>query len=154
MATELSFKEAFERLVTILNEKNLGWIVAQVEEQIRVGIPVPRRVKELRLTRRSAELQVLFRRDDEMEPGRAVEFRTTIDYTDAEQLRLLLSAIHYAIVSTASMGRVVTRRFPGLVFLSEQDDHRFAVSELEQEERLRAVDQLQHAIVELIAELP
>src|ERR1700720_625651 len=99
MATELSFRQAFERLKAILNEKNLGWIVAQVEDQIRLGKPVPRRVKELKLTRRPTESLVRFRGDDEMKPGRAAEFRGTVDYTEGEQLKLLFSAIHYAILS-------------------------------------------------------
>jgi hypothetical protein len=55
MATELSLSQAFDRLVTILNGNRLGWVVAQVEDEIRLGKPVTRRVKELKLANYPAE---------------------------------------------------------------------------------------------------
>jgi hypothetical protein len=153
MATELSFSQAFDRLVTILNGSRLGWVVAQVEDEIRLGKPVTRRVKELKLAQYPVDPTTRFRRYDALEPGREVQFRATVAYTDAERLKLLLSAIHQIIIGTATIAKVTTQHFPGLVFVSEEDDHVFVVKDLEQEDRMRAVIRLQQAIDQLNSQL-
>jgi hypothetical protein len=153
MAAELSLRQAFDRLVTILDEKNLSWIVTQIEDQIRQGKPATRRVKELRLSSYRTDLSPRFPSDEVLRPGREVQFRATEEYTDTERLELMLSAIRQAIVSTAAVAKVVTQHFSGLIFVSEQDEHEFAVSELESRERLTAVDRLQHALDELKTQL-
>jgi hypothetical protein len=65
----------------------------------------------------------------------------------------MLSAIHQTIFSTATVAKVATQHFPGLIFVSEQDDHVFAVKDLEQEERMGAVARLQRAIEQLNSQL-
>lgn len=152
MAVEISFSEAFKKVVEILNDKSLGWIVEQVEEQIRLGKPVSRHVKELKAKRRSVETAELFR-IDALAPGRAVEFRATVDFTDAEKLELLLSAIHQAIVSTSQMEKVVTKHFPGFVFTPENNGHKFSINQLDRKKWLRTAAQLQHAIENLKSHL-
>ena len=146
MATNLSFSEAFARLVSMLNEKELNWIVSQVEEQIRLGKPSTRRVKELKVNHSDFTFLVQPRTSKNLQPGREVQYPATEEYTDSERLELLLSAIHQALVSTASVGKVVAEHFPGLVFASEQGERQFAVEEIIGEGRLRAVDRLQHAL--------
>lgn len=145
---ELSSRQIYDRLVLILTEKRLAWIVSQVEEQIRLGKPVTRRVKELKIAEPS-RFRPAFGRADALKPGREVEFRATEAYTDNERVILMLSAIYQAMVSTTSIARIVTQHFPAASFVSEQDNETFTASELELSQRLSAVDRLQHALNEL-----
>jgi hypothetical protein len=151
MPAELSSREAFENLIATLSEKGLAWVVNQVRHQIELGKPITRRAKELYYPRRSGEEDSRFASDPALRPGREVQFRATVEYTDDERLQLLLSAIQQAVLNTAAIEEVVTRQFPGLTFVSEEADVRIVVGEGETDNRAAALLRLQTAIDELNA---
>jgi hypothetical protein len=91
-------KELFDRLVAMLREKGLDWVVGHVNEQIHSG------------KTEFVEVETIKRREDTnpliYDPGRprpAVQrgpkarFSTTVDYNDKEKLGLLLDGIVQAM---------------------------------------------------------
>lgn len=153
MPTELSPRQAFDKLITILNEKKLTWVTDQVQEQIRVGKPMVRRVKELKPTRQVSLRDSRLFDDEALRPGREVQFRATEAYTASEQLQLLLSAIQQAVIYTAAIEKAVSERLPGLTFVSEQEDVRIAITQHHLESRSEGLERLQKSLNELSAVL-
>jgi hypothetical protein len=153
MPTELSLERAFDKLITILDERKLTWVTEQVQEQIRVGKPLMRRVKELKPTRQVSPRDTRLFDDEALRPGREVQFRATEAYTASEQLQLLLSAIEQAVVQTAAIEKAVSDQFPGLTFLSEEEDVRIAITQHDLESRSEALQRLQKSLNELSAVL-
>jgi len=153
MPTELSPRQAFDKLISILNERKLTWVVDQVQEQIRVGKPMMRRVKELKPTRQASFRNTRLFDDEPLRPGRKVEFRATEAYTATEQLQLLLSAIQQAVVNTAAIEKAVSDKFPGVTFVSEQADVRITLTQDEFESRSKALARLQKSLNDLGAVL-
>ena|SRR5260370_221210 len=153
MPTELSPRQAFDKLITILNERKLTWVTDQVQEQIRVGKPMMRRVKELKPTRQVSLRDSRLFDDEALRPGREVQFRATEAYTTSEQLLLLLSAIQQAVIHTAAIEKAVSDKFPELTFVSEQEDVRIAITQHDLESRSEGLERLQKSLNELSAVL-
>jgi hypothetical protein len=153
MAAEISARHAFERLADTLRERRLSWLVEQVQDRIREGKPVVRSIKELHAERQNWETVGEAVRGEKLKPGRRVEFRTTEEFTEEEQLDLLLSAIRQAVLNAAAIEETVGVTFPGLSFVSEQGDGRFSAPTAERDRRSSSLKQLRSAIDELSAQL-
>jgi len=99
--------QAYETLAGILDQNGLGWVTAQVAEQIRIGKTIQREIETLKEARQAG----LFTFDDypfddypsRLKKGPKATFPVTVDYEPPERLRLLIDAIEQAIVITASM---------------------------------------------------
>src|SRR5882762_6585727 len=142
MPTDLSPQQAFDKLIIILNNKDLIWVTNQVQEQIRLGKPMMRRVKELKPARQVKLRDSRLFDDEALRPGREVQFRATEAYTASEQLQLLLSAIQQAVIHTAAIEKAVSEKFPGLTFVSEQEDVRIAITQHDLESRSEGLERL------------
>jgi hypothetical protein len=90
-------KEVFDRLVAILSQSGLGWIVEQVNEQIHNG---KTELVEVETIKRREDTDLLIYDPGRPKPavrrGPKARFSTTVDYNDKEKLALLLDGIAQA----------------------------------------------------------
>lgn len=107
--------EAYERLINILNQNKLEWIVTQVEEQVRSGKTVEKEIDTLKESRRGFDLFTIDDYPSRLMKGPKATFPVTVEYQPSERLVLLLDAIEQAIVNTAEMEHHFIEYFGGEV---------------------------------------
>lgn len=99
--------ETYRFLVDILAQSGLDWVIEQVEEQIRLGKTLKKKVDTLRVSRkRFSEQPSLFSVEghaERFEKGPKATFPVTEEYQAPERLALLIDAIEHAVVNTSEM---------------------------------------------------
>ncbi|WP_147468444.1 hypothetical protein [Corallococcus interemptor] len=108
--------KVFRQLTSILGELDLGWVVAQVLEQVRVGQTkresVPMEQLELPRDTLSSSLEVPRSGSKSRKPQRKKEVLIkTLDYSRKDRLGLLLDGIERAVTQTADMESAATEFF-------------------------------------------
>ena len=96
--------EVYERLMEMLAENKLDWIVEQVNQQVQLGKTIIKETETLK--HQEKEFSQLYEDDvyiPKVKKGPKAKFPVTEDYTPNEKLNLLLDAIEQAIVNTAEM---------------------------------------------------
>jgi hypothetical protein len=92
MMNDRECTQAYKQLGGILDEIALGWVIAQVSAQVKIGKAVQREIETL-IDEHGARLK----------KGPRATFAVTVEYTPSERLELLIDAIKQAVVSTAQM---------------------------------------------------
>jgi hypothetical protein len=138
---------AYTELSHILEQLQLSWIIHQVEELVRLGKPVPKRVKTFKESSEEPLLSLLNESDyglTRFKPGAAAELTEVVAYTPKERLLLLIDAIEQAVVNTSQMEaetfesfeKAVNHTIPeDIVFISEDNNKQVTISR--QKTRLR-----------------
>lgn len=93
----------YDTLVDILNKSELGWIVSQVEDQLRIGKTVEKEITTLTEGRSRNALLGFEEYREHLRSGPKATFPVTIDYDSKEKLSLLVDAVEQAVVDTAEM---------------------------------------------------
>ena len=101
--TDKECLETYQRLVDILNQNRLAWVVAQVEEQIRLGKTTEKEIDTLKEGRGEFELFTIEDYPSRLRKGPKATFPVTVDYQPPERLALLLDAVERVIVNTVDM---------------------------------------------------
>jgi hypothetical protein len=109
---ESEFQAIYQELAEALASLELGWVVAQVDEQVRLGKAVSKRVRTLEPVRYQEVLPGL---PPAHEREYEVDFATLVEYTNQERLLLLVEALKHALVNVMYMAYEFTR------FFSEED---------------------------------
>jgi hypothetical protein len=104
-------QEVFDTLVKMLNDQGLGWVVAQVQEQIRLGKTVEKEIKTLREAKHSPSIFELDEYRKQLKTGPLATFPVPVEYNSKERLQLLIDAIEQAVVNTAQMEENFTSFF-------------------------------------------
>jgi hypothetical protein len=105
---ENDYQSIYRDLADVLADLELGWVVAQVEEQVCLGKVVNKRVRTLEPVRFQEVLPGL---PPEHEREYEVDFATVWEYTSQERLLLLLDALKHALVNTMYMAFEFTQFF-------------------------------------------
>jgi hypothetical protein len=162
--------EAFERLATSLREHRCGWIVSQVEETVNLG-----RIRAGRAVDYSNESEDAQIREDLVDidetsapegvlpsakrrsrKGRPVEIQQIHEYTPAERLEILLTAIRRSFVSTAEMEseiattlQRISPKIQGVLLEDDGGDIPISTDLLNRGERNRSAERLNSALLRL-----
>ncbi|NOK33882.1 hypothetical protein HMI49_11795 [Corallococcus exercitus] len=128
----------FRQLISILGGLGLGWVAAQVLEQVRVGQTkresVPMEQLELPRDTLSSQLEVPRGGTRGRKPQRKKEeLIKTLEYSRKDRLRLLLDGIKRTVIQTADMESEATEFFRQ----EKSDDVRFEPDEEEPGEAIR-----------------
>src|SRR5688500_10202966 len=95
--------EVYQLLTDMINQLGLGWISAQVQEQLQLGKTIQREIETLK----ESDLKMFQLTGDEyrsqLKKGPKAIFPVTVNYEPSERLLLLIDAIEQAIVNTAEM---------------------------------------------------
>lgn len=131
--------EVYNQLVSSLREKDLSWVVDQVNETLALGKPQSRKVKTYEERVERNQLPLFPGSSSSSEPtvyeygkptGPKADLTAILEYTPQERLILLLNAIEQAVVDTAAMEDIavvhleelaVNQGITGIVFVSEQE---------------------------------
>lgn len=108
----------YDTLIDILNKSGVGWIVSQVEEQLRIGKTVEKEITTLTEGRGRNMLLGVEGYRERLRSGPKATFPVTIEYEAKERLSLLIDAIEQTVVDTAEMeGHILNffgEEFPAL----------------------------------------
>ena len=99
------YNDIFSALSDVLREKEMLWVLDQVNEQIRLGKTESKEIASQEDDRRQSPLPGIGTMQ-RMPRGRArkkEEFLVTTEYTAKEKLLLLIDAIEQAVVNTSKM---------------------------------------------------
>ena len=146
-------REAYDRLLEMLNSINLGWVTTQVEEQIRLGRTVAKEIETLKENPRRLDMFPPDQNSVSFAKGPKATFPITVDYQPPERLRLLVDAIEQVVINTADMEKHLIDFFgherdnwSGISFQSEDSnslsiviDTKSASLRLEAANRLRSL---------------
>jgi plasmid stabilization system protein ParE len=102
MMNDRECTQAYKQLGGILDEIALGWVIAQVSAQVKIGKAVQREIETLR-ENRGGGLLAIDEHGARLKKGPRATFAVTVEYTPSERLELLIDAIKQAVVSTAQM---------------------------------------------------
>ena len=106
-----SASQAYELLLRSLQENRLGWVAAQVQEQVRSGKPATKYVAPYH-----EEDSRDFVSEDFIpsapKKGRRQRLAATDDFSPEERLELVLSAIESAVIHTADIETELIGFFP------------------------------------------
>ncbi len=94
---------AFQRLIKILNENGLAWVVEQVNEQIRIGKTIQREIETLKEGKEMSLFSTIDDYSSKLTKGPKATFPVTVEYQQSERLELLINAVKQSIVATADM---------------------------------------------------
>jgi hypothetical protein len=110
-------REYFREIVKILEKHNLDWVVAQINEEIRIG---KLGKGEFAIVKQSDQdfqtddtpQQRLFERQSEYrtprkEQSKKEKFNVLIPYTDEEKLDILINAVRRLLVETSDIEKAV-----------------------------------------------
>lgn len=104
---ELAPEEAYLKVLELLRSHDLGWVAAQVQDQVRAGRPVTRVVSP-----RPVNVPDRFAAESSQPPRRRRErLAATEPYSAEERLQLVLDAIDRAVIQTADMEQEVLKFF-------------------------------------------
>jgi hypothetical protein len=182
--TDTEASEVFEHLSNLAREADLGWVVDQVEAQIALGKTATRKVSSRELSRRLGRPGQLLLDDDDVYETNQPERRRSVDYdemdrptkrrppsaeftfveqyTEHEQLGILLDAIDLAVPVVTT---IATRIFTSLSKFSDSDNVAIGfepereskrpiyLSNEELERPVTAADRLRALITEIRGEL-
>lgn len=95
--------QVYEQLISILNQNKLGWVAAQVEEQVRLGKTVKKEIETLKESHGEFELFTTDEYPRSFKKGPKATFPITVEYQPSERLKLLLDAIEHVAINTADM---------------------------------------------------
>src|SRR3990172_6810157 len=143
--------QVYEQLINILNQSKLGWVAAQVEEQVRLGKTVKKEIETLKESHGVFDLFTADENPRSFKKGPKATFPVTVKYQSSECLKLLLDAIEHVAVNTADMENHVVNCFGsemgnwlGISFESEEIDvapisidKQTVISRLENAKRLK-----------------
>jgi len=104
-------KEVFDTLIKMLNDQGLGWVVEQVQEQIRIGKTEEKEIKTLKEARHSPSIFELDDYRKQLKTGPLATFPVAVEYGSEERLQLLIDAIEQVVVNTAQMEESFTSFF-------------------------------------------
>lgn len=97
---------AYGRITAAMRTQKLEWLVAQVEEKIRFGRPL---TKKVRMVPEEIEDLAVYPSEGPARRARQVLVTATRPYTNEERLRILIEALQHAIVERHDMEDVVRR---------------------------------------------
>ena len=127
-----SYSEAYLVILSLLRECGLGWVVSQIQEQVRTGKPTLKSV--------STQPDVISQRfldeadNTQVIRGRRQRLAGTEDYSDYERLDIAIAAIESAVLQTTAMEESVldffTSHTDGIAKITFEPD------EFEETERL------------------
>ena len=96
--------EVFKKLLYLLDQNRLYWIVEQVNEQVHLGKTVEKEIETLKEEKKEfSKISELDIHKRQMKKGPKARFPVTEEYNPNEKLNLLLDAIEQAIVNSAEM---------------------------------------------------
>jgi hypothetical protein len=113
--------EMYERLTSMLNQVGMGWITAQVTDQVRLGKTIEREIETLK-EGRERDLSLFADIDDyptRFKKGPKATFPVTEEYRPSERLLLLIDALERAVVHTAEMESHLFEYFGEMTDLGE-----------------------------------
>lgn len=155
---DTEYEAVYQRLAEILDKSGLGWILSQVEEEIRTGKTREVEIETLKSRRITAPLF-----EDhlwEFTEGPRGTFPAPGEYSLAERLELLIDAIEQAIVNIAEMEHHIVTFFAnrvdhwqGLEFFGDDESQSVAVSALSSSSRLEHARNLKRLINALRQEM-
>lgn len=97
---------AYGRIIAAMRKQGLDWLVAKVEEKIRFGRPL---TKKVRMVPEEIEDLAIYPSEGPARKARQVLVTATRPYTTEERLRILVEALQHAIVERHNMEDVVRR---------------------------------------------
>jgi hypothetical protein len=115
MMNEQETIQAFQRLMKMLNENELGWVAEQVSEQIRIGKTIQREIETLKEGKGMPLFSTIDDYSRKLMRGPKAKFPVTVEYQPNERLELLIYAIRQSVVDTADMEQ-------HLISFTEKDD--------------------------------
>ncbi len=99
-----SATEYFAALARILNEKDLGWVVNQVNDEIRFGKVGSGEFLAVKEERRNESIQTsFFESREDYKIKKKEKFNVIVPYTEKEKLKLLIEAIKRLVIDTTEM---------------------------------------------------
>jgi len=107
-----TFSEAYKVILEHLRKSGFGWVVAQIQEQVRSGKPL---IKDVSPHPAIRSIQFV---DEEFEAttttkGRRQRLAATENYTDKERLEIVITAIDSLIIQTTAMQEELIDFFVG-----------------------------------------
>lgn len=99
------FQRIFDDLSLTLTEQGLGWIVSEVIDVINEGQISTVKVETFKETLSDSGIE------REIQRASKAEFLSVVEYTQREQLLLLLDAIEQTLVQTAAMEQEIAEFF-------------------------------------------
>jgi hypothetical protein len=130
---EEELTEIYTEIARTLEALELGWVVDQVSEQVRLGRTESTKIRTLQESLdREASQRLLPSSPRAMRSGPKAIFTAAVDYSPRDSLILLLDAVEQAVVVTAEMEHEIIQFFPKgeegsspkIAFESEEVDQR------------------------------
>lgn len=153
--------QLYDEFVRLLREHRFDWVVAEVEEQIRLGKTAEERI----VVSEEFALEITPEADTRRARGRPgrTRFLKCVDYTARERLLLIIDAVEHAVLDVGEMGLHLLESFqklgvqgPTVSFVPDVEGGEakpFPASDLNLMERQPAIDELRSLLNELKTEV-
>lgn len=155
----MAFEDDFNRIKNILNERNLNWIIRQVQEQIETGKLVIEKQTTLKEIYRDSLIEPLFEAA-EYRSGPPADYTVREDYTPKEKVELIIKAIQRATVDPAFMERdlnqVLENKIESIAFTNpnEEEEQISTVLDLTREQEMESkVEELNNIILKMLKKI-
>jgi hypothetical protein len=159
--TEEQCAETYNILANLLRRSNLGWVMDQVDADVRVGKLIEKPIREI--SARYPTRGVAFELVEMPEPqrrGRAGSIRQRVEYSHRERLRVLIEAIEHAVLHTADLVEAALKLMadtrPSLQIVFEPDgsnERPFSVDQVDIHSRRQFQNDLRLALNQLKAQI-
>jgi hypothetical protein len=149
--TDAEIREVFEQLARMLRDRQMGWVVDQVRDDIRAGVTTVR-AEPIQDSSTARKLKV------------SADSLTSVQYSALQELELLIAAMRRAVIDAARMEQEVVQLLasednrgdipsPDVVFVGEPPDsseRTIASPESLTPRRLAAVQRLSSSLDSLL----
>jgi len=109
--TEQECDQVYGQLIAIMEQAHLGWVVVQLQEQIRFGVPVEREVSTPKHSVLTQDSGFTGRPKKRRRRQSTITFISTRPFTSRERFLLLIEAVKQAVVNTGEMEQVFLQDF-------------------------------------------